>query len=79
MGVKMGWIQIKMGHPLAQNGAALAPFRANGAHPYPSTFNTVVFRLGEKSCARSHLQDVGSSGNKLAHSSQNRPIAAQVN
>ena len=22
-----------MGHPLAQNGAALAPFRANGAHP----------------------------------------------
>ena len=33
MGVKMGWIQIKMGHPLAQNGAALAPFRANGAHP----------------------------------------------
>ena len=36
MGVKMGWIQIKMGHPLAQNGAengaALAPFRANGAH-----------------------------------------------
>ena len=37
MGVMMGWIQIKMGHPLAQNGAengaALAPFRANGAHP----------------------------------------------
>ena len=33
MGVKMGWIQIKMCHPLAQNGAALAPFRANGAHP----------------------------------------------
>ena len=32
MGVKMGWIQIKMGHPLAQSGAALAPFRANGAH-----------------------------------------------
>ena len=31
MGVKMGWIQ--MGHPLARNGAALAPFRANGAHP----------------------------------------------
>ena len=29
MGVKMGW----MGHPLARNGAALAPFRANGAHP----------------------------------------------
>ena len=22
-----------MGHPLARNGAALAPFRANGAHP----------------------------------------------
>ena len=33
MSVKMGWIQIKMGHPLARNGAALAPFRANGAHP----------------------------------------------
>ena len=33
MGVKMGWIQIKMSHPFAQNGAALAPFRANGAHP----------------------------------------------
>ena len=33
MGVKMGWIQIKMGHPLARNGATLAPFRANGAHP----------------------------------------------
>ena len=27
-GCKMGWIQIKMGHPLAQNVAALAPFRA---------------------------------------------------
>ena len=24
---------IKMSHPFAQNGAALAPFRANGAHP----------------------------------------------
>ena len=33
MGVKMGWIQIKMGHPLARNGAALTPFRANRAHP----------------------------------------------
>ena len=37
MDVKIGWIQIKMGHPLAQNGAeneaALAPFHANGAHP----------------------------------------------
>ena len=33
MGVKMGWIQIKMGHPLAQSGAALAPIHANGAHP----------------------------------------------
>ena len=33
MGVKMGWIQIEMGHLLARNGAALAPFRANGAHP----------------------------------------------
>ena len=29
-GVKMGLIQIKMGHLLAQDGAALAPFRANG-------------------------------------------------
>ena len=29
MGVKMGW----MGHLLAQNGAALTPFCANGAHP----------------------------------------------
>ena len=28
IGVKMGWIQIKIGHPLAQNGVALAPFRA---------------------------------------------------
>ena len=31
MDVKMCWIQIKMGHPLAQHG--VAPFRANGAHP----------------------------------------------
>ena len=29
MGVKAGWIQIKMGHLLAQNGAVLAPFCAN--------------------------------------------------
>ena len=27
MGLKMCWIQIKMGLPLAQNGASLAPFR----------------------------------------------------
>ena len=40
MGVKMGWIQ--MGHPLARNGAALAPFRANGAHP--SFSNAEKFR-----------------------------------
>ena len=47
MGVKMCWIQIKVGHlvwssplasngasgPLAQNGALFAPFRANRAHP----------------------------------------------
>ena len=33
MGVKICWIQIKMGHPLAQHGALLAQFRANGAHP----------------------------------------------
>ena len=38
MGVKMGWIQIKMGHPLARNGAVLAPFRANGAHPSSTTY-----------------------------------------
>ena len=38
MGVKMGWIQIKMGHPLARNGAALTPFRANGAHPSSTTY-----------------------------------------
>ena len=31
----MGWIQIKMGHPLAQNGAALAPFRAKGVASAP--------------------------------------------
>ena len=41
MGVKMGWIQIKMGHPLARNGAALAPFRANGAHPSTADFTCV--------------------------------------
>ena len=41
MGVKMGWIQ--MGHPLARNGAALAPFRANGAHPSTLDILTVVF------------------------------------
>ena len=40
----MGWIQIKMGHLLAQNGAengaALATFRANGAYPsYTSKFS----------------------------------------
>ena len=35
MSVKMCWIQIKhkMGHPLVQHGASLAPFCANGAHP----------------------------------------------
>ena len=37
MGVKMGWIQIKMCHPLARNEAVLAPFRANGAHPSYTT------------------------------------------
>ena len=42
MGVKMGWIQIKMGHPLARNGAALAPFRANGAHSSTAVFWLVV-------------------------------------
>ena len=35
IGVKtlMCWIQIKMGHSLAQNGALLAPFCANRTHP----------------------------------------------
>ena len=36
-----------MGHPLAQNGAALAPFRANGAHPSNiqyTIYNTGIFR-----------------------------------
>ena len=33
MGVKMCRIWIKMGLPLAQHGASLAPFHANGAHP----------------------------------------------
>ena len=44
MGVNMGWIQIKMGHPLAQNGAALAPFRANGAHPI-ATYSYLYLNL----------------------------------
>ena len=49
MGVKMGWIQIKMGHPLARNGAALAPFRANGAHPsYIVKPNTYLGRAKER-------------------------------
>ena len=43
MGVKMGWIQIKMGHPLARNGAALAPFRANGAHPSLLCLSLIIF------------------------------------
>ena len=34
----MGWIQIKMDHPLG----ALSPFRANGAHP---SLVTVDFQL----------------------------------
>ena len=29
MGVMMGWIQIKMGHPLARNGAACM-LKSNG-------------------------------------------------
>ena len=48
MGVKMGWIQIKMGNPLARNGAALAPFRANGAHPsYYGAARPPVFPLSQ--------------------------------
>ena len=42
----MGWIQIKMGHPLAQNGAALAPFRANRAHP--SYYNDSANPCGQR-------------------------------
>ena len=49
MGVKMGWIQIKMGHPLAQNGAALAPFRANGAHPSIYIYNKNAHALTRRS------------------------------
>ena len=30
----------KMGHPLAQHGASLAPFRANGAHPSDTSQRT---------------------------------------
>ena len=48
MGVKMGWIQIKMGHPLARNGAVLAPFRANGAHPSLISIHPQVVECLEK-------------------------------
>ena len=41
----MSWIQIKMGHPLAQNGAALAPFCANGAHPSILRFVLITPRV----------------------------------
>ena len=53
MSVKMGWIQIKMGHPLARNGAALAPFRANGAHP--STSFTSFDTPGRGLALRMHI------------------------
>ena len=43
MGVKMCWIQIKMGNPLAQNGASLALFCAIGAHP--SNYNVYCILL----------------------------------
>ena len=49
MGVKIGWIQIKMSHPLAQNGAALAPFRANGAHPSYAVLHT-KFLVADSLC-----------------------------
>ena len=52
MGVKMGWIQIKMGHPLARNGAALAPFRANGAHPSTSCWVVLVCVPCSCACVR---------------------------
>ena len=48
MGVKMGWIQINMGHPLARNGAALAPFRAKGAHPSIVKPNSYLGRAKER-------------------------------
>ena len=51
MGVKMGWIQIKMGHPLARNGAALAPLRANGAHPI------VLYTYDSKNQKQKHSQE----------------------
>ena len=45
MGVKMCWIQIKMDHPLAQNG--VTPFRANRAHPssYGKTNHKLCVRI----------------------------------
>ena len=36
MGVKMCYMHIKMGNPLTQNGASLAPFHASGAHLIPT-------------------------------------------
>ena len=60
MGVKMGWIQIKMGHPLARNGAALAPFRANGAHPsYACLFSLpfLYYYYPARACASKGLCD----------------------
>ena len=42
MGVKMCWIQIKMGHPLTRNGASLAPFRAIGAHPSNYSWSSLI-------------------------------------
>ena len=60
MGVKMGWIQIKMGHPLARNGATLAPFRANGAHPsYACLFSLpfLYYYYPARACASKGLCD----------------------
>ena len=61
MGVKMGWIQIKMGHPLARNGAALAPFRAHPSYSLIYYYNPAcvcVVRHTEhvplKHCHESH-------------------------
>ena len=55
-----------MGHPLARNGAALAPFRANGAHPsysVPSTLAIAQARsmyphppiVGARACSCKHV------------------------
>ena len=39
-----------MSHPLAQNGAALAPFRANGAHPSYAILHTKFLAVDSLCC-----------------------------